>query len=87
MSKSYAIGDEPTAALDHATGEAVMELLRELHRSGSTIVMVTHDPRFASYAARNIHLFDGRVVDESEQSSTAGTPPPSVGQQSTAGPR
>ena len=43
-----------------------MDLLRELHRAGSTIVMVTHDPRFARYAGRHVNLFDGRVVDESE---------------------
>ena len=41
-----------------------MELLRDLHRAGSTICMVTHDPRFARHADRTIHLFDGRVVDE-----------------------
>jgi putative ABC transport system ATP-binding protein len=41
-----------------------MELLRELHRAGTTICMVTHDPRFARYAARSVHLFDGRIVDE-----------------------
>jgi putative ABC transport system ATP-binding protein len=41
-----------------------MELLRELHRSGSTICMVTHDNRFARHADRTIHLFDGQVVEE-----------------------
>jgi len=50
----------------YANGESVMELLRDLHRAGSTICMVTHDPRFARYADRSIHLFDGRVVDEKE---------------------
>jgi len=44
----------------------VMELLGELHREGATICMVTHDPRFAQHAERGIHLFDGRVVTESE---------------------
>jgi putative ABC transport system ATP-binding protein len=39
--------------------------LQELHREGSTICMVTHDPRFARHAERSIHLFDGRVVEES----------------------
>jgi putative ABC transport system ATP-binding protein len=43
-----------------------MELLRDLHRSGTTICMVTHDPRFARYAQRAVHLFDGRVVDDRE---------------------
>src|SRR5213596_2124430 len=60
------LADEPTGNLDSKNGEAVMELLRELHRAGSTIVMVTHDPRFARYAGRHVNLFDGRVVDESE---------------------
>jgi len=58
------LADEPTGNLDSANGEAVMELLRELHRGGTTICMVTHDPRFARYAGRSIHLFDGRIVDE-----------------------
>ena len=51
--------------LDSANGEAVMDLLRELHRGGATICMVTHDPRYARYADRTIHMFDGRVVEES----------------------
>jgi len=58
------LADEPTGNLDSRNGEAVMELLRELHREGATICMVTHDPRYARYADRTIHLFDGRVVDE-----------------------
>ena len=58
------LADEPTGNLDSKNGEAVMELLRELHREGATICMVTHDPRFARYADRSIHLFDGRVVEE-----------------------
>ena len=61
---SILLADEPTGNLDSKNGEAVMELLRELHRAGSTICMVTHDPRFARHADRTIHLFDGRVVDE-----------------------
>jgi putative ABC transport system ATP-binding protein len=60
------LADEPTGNLDSANGEAVMELLRDLHRSGTTICMVTHDPRFARYAQRAVHLFDGRVVDDRE---------------------
>jgi putative ABC transport system ATP-binding protein len=62
---SILLADEPTGNLDSANGEAVMDLLRELHRGGATICMVTHDPRYARYADRNIHLFDGRVVEES----------------------
>jgi putative ABC transport system ATP-binding protein len=62
---SILLADEPTGNLDSRNGEAVMDLLRELHRGGSTICMVTHDPRFTLYAERAVHLFDGRVVDES----------------------
>src|SRR3989449_3250730 len=58
------LADEPTGNLDSRNGEAVMDLLRELHREGATICMVTHDPRYARYADRTIHLFDGKVVDE-----------------------
>jgi len=58
------LADEPTGNLDSKNGEAVMELLRELHREGATICMVTHDPRYARHADRSIHLFDGRVVEE-----------------------
>ncbi len=62
-SPSILLADEPTGNLDSKNGEAVMELLRELHREGATICMVTHDPRYARHADRSIHLFDGRVVD------------------------
>lgn len=58
------LADEPTGNLDSKNGEAVMQLLSELHREGATICMVTHDPRFACKAERQIHLFDGRVVNE-----------------------
>jgi putative ABC transport system ATP-binding protein len=64
---SILLADEPTGNLDSKNGEAVMDLLRELHREGATICMVTHDPRFARYAERSIHLFDGRVVEENEE--------------------
>jgi putative ABC transport system ATP-binding protein len=57
------LADEPTGNLDSQNGEQVMELLRELHKGGATICMVTHDPRYAQHADREIHLFDGRVVD------------------------
>jgi putative ABC transport system ATP-binding protein len=59
------LADEPTGNLDSQNGEAVMGLLRELHRDGSTICMVTHDTRFARHAERTVHLFDGRIVRES----------------------
>jgi putative ABC transport system ATP-binding protein len=58
------LADEPTGNLDSKSGEAVMDLLKELHQSGATICMVTHDPRYARHAERHIHLFDGRVVTE-----------------------
>ncbi|KAF0237951.1 MAG: putative ABC transport system ATP-binding protein [bacterium] len=58
------MADEPTGNLDSKNGDAVMELLRDLHRSGATICMVTHDQRFARHADRTIHLFDGRIVEE-----------------------
>ena len=61
---SILLADEPTGNLDSKNGEAVMTLLQELHREGATICMVTHDPRYARYADRTIHLFDGKVVDE-----------------------
>ncbi|MCA9719523.1 MAG: ATP-binding cassette domain-containing protein, partial [Myxococcales bacterium] len=56
------LADEPTGNLDSKNGDAVMELLRELHRAGTTIVMVTHNPDYARHAERTIHLFDGRVI-------------------------
>jgi len=61
---SILLADEPTGNLDSANSEAVMELLRTLHKEGATICMVTHDPRYANYAERTVHLFDGRVVEE-----------------------
>jgi putative ABC transport system ATP-binding protein len=61
---SILLADEPTGNLDSTNGEAVMELLRELHRSGATICMVTHDARYAQHADRIVHLFDGLIVEE-----------------------
>jgi putative ABC transport system ATP-binding protein len=61
---SILLADEPTGNLDSKNGESVMELLRELHRGGATICMVTHDQRFAKHADRTLHIFDGRVVEE-----------------------
>ncbi|MFQ5703260.1 MAG: ABC transporter ATP-binding protein [Gemmatimonadales bacterium] len=58
------LADEPTGNLDSTNGEAVMQLLTDLHREGATICMVTHDPRYAEYSDRSIHLFDGRVVED-----------------------
>ena len=60
------MADEPTGNLDSKNGEAVMELMRELHQGGATICMVTHDARFSRFADRTIHLFDGTIVEESK---------------------
>ena len=65
------LADEPTGNLDSANGEAVMELMRELHSGGATICMVTHDARYAKYADRTIKLFDGRIVEESSEQLAA----------------
>ena len=62
---SILLADEPTGNLDSKNGEAVMQLLRALHDEGSTICMVTHDPRYVAHADRTIQLFDGRVQDAS----------------------
>jgi len=58
------LADEPTGNLDSVNGEAVMQLLQDLHKGGATICMVTHDPRYSAHADREIHLFDGKVVEE-----------------------
>jgi putative ABC transport system ATP-binding protein len=63
------LADEPTGNLDSTNGEIVMALLNELHQNGATICMVTHDARYASHADRTVHLFDGRVVEESPSTS------------------
>ncbi len=60
---SLLLADEPTGNLDSKSGESVMDLLRRIHEQGSTICIVTHDPRYARHAQRSINLFDGRVVD------------------------
>ena len=64
---SILLADEPTGNLDSTNGEAVMELLSELHRSGSTICVVTHDARYARHAERTIHLFDGRIANDTAE--------------------
>ncbi len=63
------LADEPTGNLDSRNGDAVMELLHELHRQGATICMVTHNPEYAKQATRTINLFDGRVVDETRSAA------------------
>ncbi len=66
------LADEPTGNLDSKSGEAVMSLLDELNGKGATILMVTHDPHYATRAKRIVRLHDGQVVDE----TTADEPPP-----------
>jgi putative ABC transport system ATP-binding protein len=71
-SPSILLADEPTGNLDSKNGEAVMDLMRELHAEGATICMVTHDPRYALNASRTIHLFDGQLVERDEVLAAAG---------------
>lgn len=66
------LADEPTGNLDSTNGERVMELLTQLHEEGSTICMVTHDDRYNNFASRIVHLFDGKVIDESRKGAAAG---------------
>jgi putative ABC transport system ATP-binding protein len=70
-SPSILLVDEPTGNLDSKNGRAVMDILKNLHSQGATICMVTHDPRYAEYADRTLHLFDGRIVDESVSAGAA----------------
>jgi putative ABC transport system ATP-binding protein len=72
-SPAILLADEPTGNLDSKNGIAVMELLRALHNDGATICMVTHDPRFASFADRTLHLFDGKAVSAEEAARLAAT--------------
>jgi putative ABC transport system ATP-binding protein len=58
------LADEPTGNLDSKNGDAVMDLLRDLHANGATICIVTHDPRYADHAERTVHLFDGAITNE-----------------------
>jgi putative ABC transport system ATP-binding protein len=67
---SILLADEPTGNLDSKNGDAVMELLRDLHREGATICMVTHDARFARHADRTVQMFDGQIVEENMVATT-----------------
>jgi len=57
------LADEPTGNLDSRSGEAVMQMLEDLHRAGATVCIATHDPRHIARAQRHIYLFDGRLAD------------------------
>jgi len=59
---SILLADEPTGNLDSKNGESVMQLLKELHAAGATLCMVTHDPRYAEWADRQVFMFDGKIV-------------------------
>jgi putative ABC transport system ATP-binding protein len=72
---SLILADEPTGNLDTASGVTIMQLLSELHRSGRTVLVVTHDPRMTRFATHKIFLLDGHVVNEDEyQSATLEIP-------------
>lgn len=60
------LADEPTGNLDSASGNSIMHVLSELHRSGRTVVVVTHEPRMARFATNTLHLLDGKIVSEAE---------------------
>jgi len=69
------LADEPTGNLDSKNGEAVMNLLKELHDQGVTVCIVTHDPRYEQYAERVIHLFDGQLAGSSGSTVAASDRP------------
>jgi putative ABC transport system ATP-binding protein len=68
---SVILADEPTGNLDTSSGAAVMQLLSDLHNSGRTVLVVTHDPRMTRFATHKIFLLDGREVSEAEYQSAA----------------
>ena len=68
---SLILTDEPTGNLDTSSGAAVMQLLSDLHHSGRTVLVVTHDPRMTRYATHRIYLLDGHMVSEAEYQSAA----------------
>jgi len=68
---SLILADEPTGNLDTSSGAAIMQLLSDLHNSGRTVLVVTHDPRMTRFATHKIFLLDGRIVSEDEYQSAA----------------
>ena len=66
--------DEPTGNLDSKNGDAVMAMLAKLNQEGTTICMVTHDPRYADMAIRKLHLLDGVIADEYVTNNSISTP-------------
>jgi putative ABC transport system ATP-binding protein len=69
------LADEPTGALDTITGDLVIELLAELAAAGTSVMLVTHEPRFATWADRVVFMRDGRIVDESAPPAAPSPPP------------
>ena len=67
------LADEPTGNLDSASGAELLALLRGLHESGRTIILITHDHAVAAQAQRVVHIYDGRVSDGDLLVSTADT--------------
>jgi len=70
------LADEPTGALDSHSGEEMMKLLRELHRDGHTIILVTHDPEIAEFADRVIEIRDGEIISDRRNAHVAESPAP-----------
>ncbi len=68
------LADEPTGNLDTSTGYAIMQLLSELHHSGRTVMVVTHDPRMARFATHNLYILDGKLVSHEEYERATITP-------------
>lgn len=64
VNPSLILADEPTGALDSQSGKDILEMFKEMHRDGKTIIMVTHDPEIARYAERTIVVKDGEIIDE-----------------------
>ncbi len=63
---SIILADEPTGALDQATGAQIMELFKSLNKDGKTIIMITHDPKIARQAERIVHILDGKIYSQEE---------------------
>ncbi len=67
------LADEPTGNLDSSSGNSIMELLAELHQSGRTVLVVTHDPRMVAYATQTVYMLDGQIVSETAYKAATGT--------------